>query len=293
MRIDRTHRPWLWFCIAIIALSTAVYVPYARNSTPGGGTPTGLGFGVVALALMIFAALLSVRKRFTIWRIGRTRLWLKAHLWLGFLALPMVLFHAAFHAFGPLTGILLWLTVIVVGSGMWGAWLQHTLPSKMFREVPYETIYDQIDVIRAQLVEEAGRHAANVTERLAPGRGAGSTVVLTLLTVPELGAEVAAFERFYKSEVWSYLMTDRNEARKMNLHDTKTSRQVFENYRRLFPTQAWESITAIEDVCEEKRQLDEQVRLHRWLHSWLLVHLPLSAALLLLGCIHAVVAMRY
>jgi hypothetical protein len=293
MRIDRTHRHWLWFCIAVVALSTAVYVPYARNSTPGGGTPTGIAFGVVALALMIFAALLSVRKRLTIWRIGRTRLWMKAHLWLGFLALPMVLFHAAFHAFGTLTGILLWLTVIVVGSGIWGAWLQHTLPSKMFREVPYETIYDQIDVIRAQLVEEASRHVANVTESLAPGRGAGATVVLTLLAVPELGAEVGAFDRFYTGDVLRFLTADRGEARKMNLHDRKTSGQEFENYRRLLPPQAWESITAIEDVCEEKRQLDEQVRLHRWLHSWLLVHLPLSAALLLLACIHAVVAMRY
>src|ERR1700721_3087691 len=112
MRIDSTHKPWLWISIATVALSAGAY---------------------------IVSALLSVRKRFPIWRIGRARIWMKAHLWLGFLALPLVLFHAAFHARGLLAAVLMLLTVVVVVSGIFGAWLQHTLPSRMFREVPYET----------------------------------------------------------------------------------------------------------------------------------------------------------
>ena len=33
--------------------------------------------------------------------------------------------------------------------------------------------------------------------------------------------------------------------------------------------------------------------MHRLLHGWLLVHIPLSYALILLGAIHAVMALRY
>jgi len=33
--------------------------------------------------------------------------------------------------------------------------------------------------------------------------------------------------------------------------------------------------------------------LHRWLHGWLLLHIPFSLALILLGAIHAVMALRY
>jgi hypothetical protein len=33
--------------------------------------------------------------------------------------------------------------------------------------------------------------------------------------------------------------------------------------------------------------------MHKLLHGWLLVHIPASYALLLLGAIHAVVALRY
>jgi hypothetical protein len=293
MRIDATHKPWLWITIAVTALCTLAYVLYALQATPGGGTPLGITLGALALACMIFAALLSVRKRFPIWRIGRTRIWMKAHLWLGFLALPLVLLHAAFHARGALAAILMLLTIIVVLSGIFGAWLQHTLPSKMFREVPCETIYDQIGVIRSQLTAEADRHAASVTEMLAPARGPGATVVLTMLTVPELGEEVAAFDLFYKSQIAPYLGAERNEAARMALYDRVTAHQEFDGYMTLFPQAAWPAIHALEDVCEEKRQLDHQVRLHHWLHSWLLVHLPVSAALLLLACIHAVVALRF
>jgi hypothetical protein len=181
----------------------------------------------------------------------------------------------------------------VVGSGVFGAWLQHTLPSKMFREVPYETIYDQIGVIRAQLASEAEQHATNVTQMLAPARGAGATVVLTMLTVPELGDEVAAFDLFYQQKVAPYLLAERKEAQRLELYDRTEAHREFEKYITLFPQAAWPPITALEDVCEEKRQLDHQIRLHHWLHSWLLVHLPVSAALLLLACIHAVAALRY
>ena len=115
MRIDSTHKPWMIVTLAAIAVGVLVYVPYAIHTPePGGGTPIGLMFGSIALGLMLFAALLSVRKRFPIWRIGRTKIWMRAHLWLGFLALPMVLFHSAFHARGALTTVLMWLTIIVV-----------------------------------------------------------------------------------------------------------------------------------------------------------------------------------
>ncbi len=148
-------------------------------------------------------------------------------------------------------------------------------------------------VIREQLVAEAEQHHVNVTEMLAPSRGAGATVVLTMLTVPELGQEVAAFSLFYESEVRPYLDAERPLATRLALYDRNRSAQQFDNYRKLFPKSAWEPITALEEVVEEKRQLDHQVRLHHLLHSWLLCHLPLSAALLLLGFVHAIVALHY
>ncbi len=292
MRIDSTHKPWLIFTASAIVAGAAIYIPYVLYTpVPSGGTAIGLTFGSIALGLMLFAALLSLRKRFPIWRIGRTKIWMRAHLWLGFLTLPMVLFHAAFHARGALTIVLLWLTVLVVVSGILGAWLQHILPSKIFREVPFETIYDQIPIICAQLVTEASTRAIDVTQNLAPATGPGATVVDSLLGIPTLEAETASFDLFFADEVLPYLHQEKT--RDLALTNREWATEAFENYRRQFPPSAWEPITAIEEICEEKRQLDHQKRLHKLLHGWLLMHIPLSAALILLAILHAIGALRY
>jgi hypothetical protein len=291
MRIDHTHKPWMLVAAAGTVAGALIYIPYAiYSAAPGGGTGIGLAFGGLTLGLMVFAALLSVRKRFPIWRIGRAQKWMRAHLWLGLLALPMMLYHSAFHARGSLTAILFWLTILVVGSGLMGAWLQHTLPTRMFREVPFETIYDQIPVIRAQLAAEARDRAVDVTQSLAPALGPGATVVDTMMDQVGYEAETVAFDRFFAAELTPYLSA---EGGKGSMRNRDWANEQFENFRRMFPKPAWEPISAIEEICEEKRQLDRQARLHRLLHSWLLVHLPFSAALILLGIIHAIGALRY
>jgi hypothetical protein len=61
----------------------------------------------------------------------------------------------------------------------------------------------------------------------------------------------------------------------------------------LLPVTLHPNIDDLENICEEKRQLDKQSRLHKILHGWLLVHVPLSYALILLGAWHAIVALRF
>src|SRR5437870_4140068 len=140
MRMDETQRGWLIASAAILALALAVYVPYAFFSSQGprGGSAIGLLFGVVGFASMIFAALLGARKRVPTWRLGRAQAWMRGHLWLGLLSLPMILFHGGFHFGGTLTRVLMWLTIITVGSGLYGAVLQNYVPRVMTNDVPLE-----------------------------------------------------------------------------------------------------------------------------------------------------------
>src|SRR5271170_926023 len=156
MRIDETHRVWLVASVLILGATTAVYVLYALSAPhgPRGGSPLGLTFGVIGFGFMIYAGLLGARKQVPVWRLGRAQTWMRGHLWLGLLALPMILFHGGFHFGGPLTTILLWLLIVTVGSGVFGAVLQHYVPRLMLERVPLETIYDEIDRIRTQLRAE-------------------------------------------------------------------------------------------------------------------------------------------
>src|ERR1700742_4620442 len=71
------------------------------------------------------------RNRVPTWRLGRAKSWMRGHLWLGLLALPMILFHGGFHFGGTLTRVLMWLLIITVASGVDGALLQDSIPKKM------------------------------------------------------------------------------------------------------------------------------------------------------------------
>src|SRR6266699_493315 len=175
MRMDETQRGWLIASAAILALALAVYVPYALTSPQGprGGTAVGLLFGVAGFSFMIFAALLGARKRVPTWRVGRAQAWMRGHLWLGFLALPIILFHGGFHFGGTLTRVLMWLLLITAFSGVFGAVLQHYIPPVMTSDVPLETIYDEIGSVRAFLREEADRVVESVCGSLGRGKTLG------------------------------------------------------------------------------------------------------------------------
>src|SRR5262249_49497961 len=54
-----------------------------------------------------------------------------------------------------------------------------------------------------------------------------------------------------------------------------------------------EKIGDLAEMCDERRLLLDQERIHFWLHSWLLLHIPLSLAVLVLGAVHAVTALLY
>ncbi len=158
MRIDRTHRPWMVATIVAFLAATIVYVAYALRipGGPRGGTPFGLAFGIAGYAVMLFEGLLGARKKLPVWRLGRAQTWMRGHLWLGLLTLPLITFHAGFAYRGPLTALLMVLLVIVVTSGILGAVLQHYLPHMITTRVPMETIYEEIPHVRsAQLREEA------------------------------------------------------------------------------------------------------------------------------------------
>jgi len=79
----------------------------------------------------------------------------------------------------------------------------------------------------------------------------------------------------------------------MSLAQGSEAHAMFQQFRVLLPPELHSNLDDLENICEEKRQLDKQSRLHKILHGWLLVHIPLSYALLLLGAVHAVVALKF
>ena len=326
MRMDRTQRGWAFVALVILTISAVVYVFNALESPQGprGGSTTGLTFGVIGFSFMICAALLGARKRVPTWRIGRAQAWMRGHLWLGFLALPMILFHGGFHFGGTLTRVLMWLLIITVFSGLFGAALQHYIPRVMTSDVPLETIYDEIGRVRTLLREEADRAVESLCGNLGfakhsngEGQRAGGFTALRTMSAsavplrtsaavsagasaavaaaPEIillsEEESAPLRRLYLNEMRPFLEQPKRRGRRFG--DAAKAGSTFAGLRTLLPAAAHVTLTDLEDICDEARQLTRQERLHHWLHGWLLLHIPLSLALILLGAVHAVMALRY
>ena len=316
MLLDQSHRRWRIIFGAILLMASAAYVPYSRLSPlgPKGGSLPGLIYGIAGIALMLFAALLGLRKRFPVWRIGRAQTWMRGHLWLGLLSVPLVFFHAGFSMGGTLSSVLMVLLVIVAVSGIFGAALQHFMPRMMTQQVQMETIFEQIDSVRQQLSKEAellintpasrpenaplqmeksGDAMADLMAMAAKMEAMGVTPnqAATVLLVQPAPPVTDSLRTFYELEVKPFLEGPRDTTHLLSV--PAQARNRFQQLRTMAPPELQETVKDLESICEEARQLERQEKLHHLLHGWLLIHIPLSYALLLLSAVHAVMAFRY
>ncbi|MGB8888297.1 MAG: hypothetical protein WCC87_16330 [Candidatus Korobacteraceae bacterium] len=306
MRIDQTHRKWLIGSLAGLVVATVVYIVYSHNSLQGatGGSAMGLTYGSIGSAFMLFAGALGARKKVPIWRLGRAQTWMRGHLWLGTLSFPIILFHAGFHFGIGLTRVIMWMFVVVFVSGIFGAVLQHYMPRFTTEHIPMETIYEQIGRVRLQLVEEAeklveeasaaltGGLSRATDEQRAAAAAAGTMGGLTVASGLQVDEDASThLQEFFRRQMRPFL--EYGGSRNLALGDQARSQAIFQQLRALLSPSLQQIVDDLENICEEKRELDQQARYHRVLHGWLLVHIPVSYALLLLGAVHAVVALRY
>lgn len=308
MLIDSTHRRWLIGTAVVSALAALGYVPYYRGAIngPSGGSAVGLAYGIAAFACMLVAGLLGARRKVPTWRIGRAATWMKGHIWLGLLTLPLVLFHGGFALGGPLTMVLMIVLVAVLASGIYGLVLQQFLPRIMLAQVPHETVYEEIDSIVSQLRAEAddlvatacgtpaGDPAPPAAERRAGGGSVGSGPRPTARPRPAAVAPLPgadALRDIYVGDIRAFLSPEL--PRNGRLGTAAKASALFGHVRTVLPPPLHDTVMELEAICEERRELAQQKRLHHWLHGWLLVHVPLSLALLLLSAAHAVLALRY
>jgi hypothetical protein len=313
MIIDRTHLRW---GIGTALASVAVTLVYLANNDPEtlrkwhlefplpawlgpvpplrgnvGATPLGLVYGTVALLIFLFAALLGWRRNHQTAPVGRIQTWLKAHIWLTVFTIPLVLFHCGFHGGGPMTQFLLLLYAFVMVSGYWGLALQHLVPKLMKEYLPEEVIFEEMPFIRSQLVAQGESIRGELTgllEEPAPVAEPGKGGTATLVANHRLA--VGAVIHFIEGEGLPYLQARASKARRFALRDRQASDNQFRLLKLQVPSSIQPLVGQFQELCDEKRRLDLQTRLHYWLHGWLLVHAPASILLVVLTILHAIVA---
>ncbi len=311
MILNRSHVPWAIIVLLITAACSVLYVanfhpqalpvkvelpswfgpvPPVRHSY--GGTPLGLIFGAAGLLIFLFAAALGIRKKRRTWPIGRVQTWLRAHIWLTILTIPLVLLHCGFRMGGTMTVTLLVLYAIVMISGFFGLAMQQFIPSVMAGSLTQEVVYEQIPRMKQRLVDAAEsmrKELALATPKLEP--------VVVGATGEASGAAVAvedgdqALRRFLDEECIPYLKSKRGKHSRLQVQ--KSADNVFRILKLGVAQNSWGKVDDLQQWCDERRQMDWQLYLHHWLHGWLLFHVPISFALLVITFWHAYVTLVY
>ena len=328
MLVNRQTLPqhWRWIVVVMsIALGSIVfYLLYSMNSStgrwPGGSSLPGVLFGIAGAGIILFEFLLWPRKwpKVRAWRIGKTQAWMRAHIWLGLLSVPIVVLHHGLAM--EWGGLLTWLLMLsfwgVIISGVVGLYLQQVLPSYMLHSLPAESIYSQLPSLAGQMVTDAEQLLSEVS-----GMRVGDAE-----SEVEDGDEVVRHVvvgavRSIGNVKGKVLETQSADRKHLSREDSAKLVQAFENTIRPYliggagsespiknkthamtffsslegsvSPDAREMVDTLREFAETRRQFDEQARVHRVLHGWLSVHLPLSVALVLLLMAHIVTAVWY
>jgi len=308
MLINRDHRSWALVSAAVTAAGAVSYVFYVSNRPygPSGGSWVGIAYGVIGTTFMVLAGLLALRKKLRIRRIGSAQFWMKMHIWLSLMAVPFILFHAGFRLGGPLTTWLMALFLVVTLSGIVGLALQQFLPSMMRQRLPLETLHSQIDFVSNGLAVSAYEIVAAVAgaipeaveeqkwladEAAAQSSRPGNWKRVTReqpATSP--APEAVKLREIYLAQVRPWLRRDMTSTR---ARAGSAEGPAVGSLLADAPEEWGARVEELAALCEESRQLEHQLRLHRRLHGWLFLHAPLAFAMLVLAAFHIWFALSY
>jgi hypothetical protein len=295
--LDRRQTRWALATVAVGVIAVGLYLWLDRHSTSPltGGTTVGLWYGVAGSALMIYAGLLSAHRLFpAAWWMGPRKTWLRGHIWLGSLSVALIACHA--HArLGTGVALALWLVLGgIILTGIYGLVLQQVLPGWLARRFPDEAPYGQIPHLCRLFREEAD----DLVDKVAPAAVAAmspQSVNLPMYRGPTFADELRTF---HAAEVRPFLGAPIPRRSRL-MSELWTETRVSALRRRLGlrtsggSDEASAALDRLEQLVGERRRLAEQERMWRWLHGWLLLHVPLSAALLVLGAVHVVMSLYY
>lgn len=253
---------YLWANLATVAVLTVVYVLYAPLGGRNGGTLLGYTYGVLAALGIGYLMWYGIRKR----SYAKTKHTLKgtlaAHIWLGLSLLLLVPLHAGFQ-FGVNVHTLAYvLMVLVIVSGIWGAFTYLTLAPKVQAHRGGGS--------QQELVEQILSLSSEIERIAVSGSRDDLLQLMHALDVPfHPGLKVAL---------------SRN--RTMSAVDPSQAAKFLSN---LPADEAERGAQLVELIAKKRRflgQLDKDVATLYWMRVWLYLHLPLSCALVAAVVIH-------
>lgn len=145
------HKGFRWLKIATIlcVIAFAAYFLTDPKPRPSGSTWLGYTLGTVGALLIVWLALLGVRKRAITEGRWSLKAWTSAHVYLGLSLIVVATLHTGFQLGWNVHTLAYALMMLVILSGMFGIWAYATLPSALSSNREEMTQGQMIDAVRA------------------------------------------------------------------------------------------------------------------------------------------------
>ncbi|MCJ7591642.1 MAG: hypothetical protein MUO51_09840 [Woeseiaceae bacterium] len=278
-------RRYLWAALALTFLSLLAYWLHDPQEPPNGGTVLGYTLGTLAALMIVWLTWFGIRKRRYKSRAGTLQGWLSAHVYFG-LALPViVLLHAGFQVGWNVHTLAFAVMSLVIISGLYGVYIYMKYPEKLSENrdgASRSGLLDQLDDI--------DRRSRRVAEKLPAEY---REFVLSGIQRTELG-----------STLWQRLRNeDRSRIQLPHAAETvlnpgqEAAMDWLAGQQSRADADTAPKIAELSALLRSKRQLLRQIgkdlKLQAGIETWLYVHVPLTAALLMALVAHIVTVFLY
>ncbi len=278
---------FLWWTLALLVVCAGLYETQSAALPPNGGTWQGYTLGTIGALLIVWLALLGIRKRRYGANWGSTKSWTSAHVYLGSALLVIATLHSATQMgwnVHTLAYLLMW---VVVLSGMFGTWAYLILPRRLSQLRGGGTRSE----LFAQLLE-LDRQVRELADRAG-----GTDIATAMISAVErtaIGGGVVA--QLFSRDGSMYI-----PAQDAKLQPNADQRALIAQLAQRTPrADKRQEATLLQEavVLASRRQsllrmIRRDIRLQGWLRAWLYLHIPLTAALLVALVIHILSTFLY
>jgi hypothetical protein len=281
---------YLWWALAVCAVSVLIYLMPTGFAPRSGGTWQGYVLGTAGLGLILWLTALGVRKRSYASTLGSVQGWASAHVYLGVALIVVATLHCAFQLGWNVHTLAYVLLCLVVGTGILGVGLYLTVPEQVranraggTRAELFGELYD-LDARARELAAGCNPEAALAARSAISRTTIGGGVL----------AQLGGIDYSYMEQVPPGSSTTQ-------LIPNADQQAVIDCISGWLPrAQKRSEVAALQELvsvlCRRQmvlRCIRRDVRLNSWLKVWLYVHVPLTFALILALLVHAVLTFMY
>ncbi|HSG57803.1 MAG TPA: hypothetical protein VLA45_20315 [Paracoccaceae bacterium] len=249
------HKGMRWLKVALVMCLVAITAYLLVDVEPrhNGGTWLGYTLGTIGAGLIVWLALLGVRKRNMTRGKWSLKAWTSAHVYLGLALIVVATLHTGFQFGWNVHTLAYGLMMLVIASGVWGISVYASLPSKLAdnrRGMTKQQMLASLDALDRQL-ESAAQPL---------GRAEADLVIAALEQDPFAGGLITR-------------MSGRNPRCR--------TRAALDHMPERSDDPATQKVLSL--LRKREAQLDQirrHLRLRAMLEVWLYIHVPVTIALL-------------